>query len=168
VNVPAAVDNAAVGCHVPHCRAQGGRGHADVSRTATAGQAADGWRVDRRVGVRVRERRVLLGLSRRRLADLVGVAYQQAHKCERGINRVSAGRLFAIAGALGVELAHFYEGLGGGPVAPARDRRVLELARDFAAIRGPRTRAALCELARVMAGGGPDAGEGRVNRGRAP
>jgi len=50
--------------------------------------------VDRFVGGRIRERRVMLGLSQQQMANLIGVTYQQAHKYERGINRVSAGRLF--------------------------------------------------------------------------
>jgi DNA-binding XRE family transcriptional regulator len=49
--------------------------------------------IDRHVGARVRERRIMLGLTQQQLADLIGVTYQQAHKYERGINRVSAGRL---------------------------------------------------------------------------
>ena len=56
----------------------------------TAGRTQD---VDRHVGARVRERRIMLGFTQQQLADLIGVTYQQAHKYERGINRVSAGRL---------------------------------------------------------------------------
>jgi len=42
----------------------------------------------------------MLGLTQQQLAEMIGVSYQQAHKYERGINRVSAGRLFEIARAL--------------------------------------------------------------------
>ena len=111
----------------------------------------------------------MLGLTQQRVADLVGVTYQQAHKYETGVNRISAGRLFAVAGALGVEVAHFYESLGGGP--PGQDpqnRKLLELARDFAAITGPRRREALCHLARVMAGAEPAGRGGRGSLGRTP
>jgi hypothetical protein len=38
--------------------------------------------------------------------------YQQAHKYGRGIDRVSAGRLFEIARALSVPVDYFYEGIG--------------------------------------------------------
>jgi transcriptional regulator with XRE-family HTH domain len=38
----------------------------------------------------------MLGLTQQQLAEMIGVTYQQAHKYERGINRVSAGRLFEI------------------------------------------------------------------------
>src|SRR5437879_9688309 len=53
--------------------------------------------IDDHVGARIRERRIMLGLTQQQLAEMIGVTYQQAHKYERGINRVSAGRLFEIA-----------------------------------------------------------------------
>jgi DNA-binding XRE family transcriptional regulator len=62
---------------------------AAASRRST-GRTQD---IDHHVGARVRERRIMLGLTQQQLADLIGVTYQQAHKYERGINRVSAGRL---------------------------------------------------------------------------
>jgi len=53
----------------------------------------------------------MLGLTQQQLADLIGVTYQQAHKYERGINRVSAGRLFEIAQVLSVPVGYFFGGL---------------------------------------------------------
>ena len=67
---------------------------------------------DRHVGARMRERRIMLRLTQQQMAELIGVTYQQAHKYEKGINRVSAGRLYHIAQALGVEVGYFFEGLG--------------------------------------------------------
>jgi DNA-binding XRE family transcriptional regulator len=67
--------------------------------------------VDRHVGARMRERRVMLGLTQQQMAELIGVTYQQAHKYEKGINRVAAGRLYNIAQALGVDMSYFFEGL---------------------------------------------------------
>src|SRR6476619_6230171 len=49
--------------------------------------------VDRHVGARVREWRLALGLTQQQLAELVGITDQQAHKYEKGVNRISAGRL---------------------------------------------------------------------------
>src|ERR1700751_3532290 len=67
--------------------------------------------IDRHVGARIRERRIMLGLTQQQLADLIGVTYQQAHKYERGINRVSAGRLFEISHVLSVPVSYFFDGL---------------------------------------------------------
>ena len=77
--------------------------------------------VDRYVGARIRERRIMLGLTQQQLADLIGVTYQQAHKYEKGINRIAAGRLSGIAHALGVEVGYFFEGadVAQTPVTPA-------------------------------------------------
>ena len=41
----------------------------------------------------MRERRIMLGLTQQQMAELIGVTYQQAHKYEKGINRIAAGRL---------------------------------------------------------------------------
>src|SRR6187397_737006 len=90
--------------------------------------------IDRHVGARIRERRVMLGLTQQELADLIGVTYQQAHKYERGINRVSAGRLFEVAQVLSVPVNYFFDGLdqeNDRAISP-RERMCLELARNFA------------------------------------
>ena len=66
---------------------------------------------DWQVCTRMRDRRAELGLTLKQMAELIGVAYQQACKYETGINRISAGRLYQIAQALGVEISYFFEGL---------------------------------------------------------
>jgi transcriptional regulator with XRE-family HTH domain len=58
--------------------------------------------IDGHVGARIRERRIMLGLTQEQLAERIGVTYPQAHKYERGMNRISAGRLFEIGRTLGV------------------------------------------------------------------
>ena len=45
---------------------------------------------DRHVGARMREQQMILGLTQHQMAELIGVTYQQAHKYEKGINRVTA------------------------------------------------------------------------------
>ncbi|MGH7092249.1 MAG: helix-turn-helix domain-containing protein [Stellaceae bacterium] len=115
------------------------------------GRARD---VDRHVGARVRERRIMLGLTQQQLADLLGVTYQQAHKYERGINRVSAGRLYEVAHVLNVPVGYFFDGLeeDNAQAASPRERMCLELARNFAHIPNERHQEALSQLARVLAG----------------
>ena len=65
--------------------------------------------VDVEVGVKIRTRRKLLGLSQTILADAVGVTFQQIQKYEKGTNRVGASRLLAIADVLDVPVSHFFE-----------------------------------------------------------
>jgi transcriptional regulator with XRE-family HTH domain len=109
--------------------------------------------IDRHVGARIRERRTMLGLTQQQLADLIGVTYQQAHKYERGINRVSAGRLFEMAQVLGVSVTFFYEGLDTPVETPVNERQrlCLELARNFSMIANTKHQEAITQLARALA-----------------
>jgi len=95
----------------------------------------------------------MLGLSQQEMAQLIGVTYQQAHKYERGINRISAGRLYDISQVLSVPVGHFFEGLddGSSEVMPSRQRLCLEVARNFARIDNQRHQEALSHLTRALA-----------------
>jgi len=95
--------------------------------------------IDDHVGARIRERRIMLGLTQQQLAEMIGVTYQQAHKYERGINRVSAG--------------YFYEGIGqeGQRQVTPHQRMLLEIARNFAEIRNEKHQEAVSQLARALA-----------------
>lgn len=67
--------------------------------------------VDLHVGARIRERRKALRLSLDALAAALGVTHQQVQKYETGGNRITIATLYEIAGALGVWVGDFYEGL---------------------------------------------------------
>ena len=110
--------------------------------------------VDRYVGARMRERRIMLGLTQQQMAELIGVTYQQAHKYEKGINRIAGGRLYQIAKALGVDVSYFYDGMGGrsDDFKPTPQQRLLlELARNFTALPSRRHQEAICNLVRALA-----------------
>jgi transcriptional regulator with XRE-family HTH domain len=119
--------------------------------------------VDRYVGARMRERRIMLGLTQHQMAELIGVTYQQAHKYEKAITRVAASRLHSIARALGIEVTYFFEGLQSeGRLVPSPERRMLvDLARNYLSIPVPEHRAAILMLARALA-----EGRGRRRAGR--
>jgi transcriptional regulator with XRE-family HTH domain len=109
---------------------------------------------DRHVGLRIRERRIMLGLSQQQLAVMIGVTYQQAHKYERGLNRISAGRLYDIAQVLNVPISWFFEGITDEHAATEmspRQRMCLELARNFAMIDNLKHQEALSQMARALA-----------------
>jgi transcriptional regulator with XRE-family HTH domain len=67
--------------------------------------------IDRRVAGRLKDLRLLRGLSQIELAALIGVTFQQVQKYERGINRIGASRLYAIAETLDVSIGFFFDGL---------------------------------------------------------
>ncbi len=109
---------------------------------------------DRHVGARIRERRIMLGLSQQQLALMIGVTYQQAHKYERGLNRISAGRLYDIASVLSVPISWFFEGMAAETASvemSPRQRMCLELARNFALIDNLKHQEALSQMARALA-----------------
>ena len=62
-------------------------------------------------------RRRLAGVSQEKLAEALGLTFQQVQKYERGANRVSASKLYEIAAALQTPVGFFFEGLAD-PAAP--------------------------------------------------
>ncbi|MFA7429105.1 MAG: helix-turn-helix transcriptional regulator [Rhodospirillaceae bacterium] len=124
-----------------------------VTQTTLAKPGNRATDIDRHVGVKIRERRVMLGLSQQQMADMIGVTYQQAHKYERGINRISAGRLYEIAQVLNVPISFFFDGAEPGRISElnARQRMCLEVARNFAQIPNERHQEALSQMARALA-----------------
>ena len=67
--------------------------------------------VDKHVGSRVRMRRLMLGMSQTKLADGLGLTFQQVQKYEKGANRIGASRLQHLASILQVPVPFFFEGL---------------------------------------------------------
>src|SRR5271163_3487266 len=65
--------------------------------------------VDVHVGTRIRLRRTLLAMSQERLGDALGLTFQQVQKYERGVNRVSASRLFDLSRVLDVPISFFFD-----------------------------------------------------------
>ena len=114
--------------------------------------------IDHFVSLRIRQRRIMLGLTQQQMAQLIGVTYQQAHKYETGINRIAAGRLHQIAQALGVNIDYFFEDVEPEKKDPQtsaelmpQQRMLLEFARNFNDITNKKHQDALCNLARVLA-----------------
>jgi transcriptional regulator with XRE-family HTH domain len=122
--------------------------------------------VDLHVGARIRLRRRMQQVSQEKLADALGLTFQQVQKYERGANRVSASKLYEIAAALKAPVSYFFDGLadptGGGGDGHASDElsvhrflmtsEGLELAQLFPRIPRGRVRRRLLDLVRAMVG----------------
>jgi transcriptional regulator with XRE-family HTH domain len=137
-----------------------------MTKPIRAGQLAaavptdpDAHPVDRHVGLRIRMRRKELGLSQDKLAEALGITFQQIQKYERGSNRVSASKLWETARALQAPINYFYEGLpeegaAGSAAAGAHAFLMtpegLELAAAFPKIADGRVRRKVVELVRAM------------------
>jgi transcriptional regulator with XRE-family HTH domain len=122
--------------------------------------------VDLHVGARIRMRRKLLGVSQERLAEQLGLTFQQVQKYERGANRVSASKLYEIARALQTSVGYFFDGLAdtqGAPGSGAIDGAAefmhelvmtpegLELAALFPKLKRGRVRRRVLDLVKALA-----------------
>ena len=67
--------------------------------------------VDGYVGSRIKTRRTEMGLTQNKIAEMIGVTFQQIQKYENGQNRIGSSRLYEIAKILRVPVAYFFEGL---------------------------------------------------------
>jgi len=74
--------------------------------------------VDVHVGARLRVLRKLKSFSQEKLAQALGLTFQQVQKYERADNRIGASRLYHIAEALGVQVGYFFDGFGKPPRGP--------------------------------------------------
>jgi transcriptional regulator with XRE-family HTH domain len=103
--------------------------------------------VDAAIGQAIKRRRVMLGMTQVEFAAQIGITYQQTHKYEMGLNRISAARLMQIAAVLGVELAEL---LPGAPVKPEPvESEMFSIAQSVRRM-SPRRRRLLAALARQL------------------
>ena len=119
--------------------------------------------IDLMIAQRIRMRRLVVGLSQEKLAEALGLTFQQVQKYEKGVNRVSAGRLWLIAQRLNVPVTYFYEELGDIGLKDDTDelklcksfqtREGVELNRTFAAIKNGTVRKHVLALMRGLAEG---------------
>ena len=143
------------------------RGRKSSGRMASLGHPNP---TDIHVGSRLRLRRTLLGLSQERLAEAIGVTFQQVQKYERGANRIGSSRLYDLAQVLDVPVAFFFEGLAAPSAArtsarsrglaeskaepfeldPMAKRETLELVRAYYRIADPEIRKRVYELAKSL------------------
>ena len=124
--------------------------------------------VDAHVGGRLRMRRVLLGMSQEAVGDKLGLTFQQVQKYEKGVNRIGASRLFQLANILGVPVQYFFQDMpliaeSDPPTVEGHAREAtimeflrtndgMELTKAFLRISDIRSRRAILELARSLAG----------------
>jgi transcriptional regulator with XRE-family HTH domain len=77
--------------------------------TGKPSKASDTQAWDVEVGRRIRVRRLECAMSQTALGDSLGLTFQQIQKYEKGMNRVSAGRLKQISTLLEVPMSFFYD-----------------------------------------------------------
>jgi len=122
--------------------------------------------IDRIVGQRLRWRRRELKFTQEQLGEKLGLTFQQVQKYEKGVNRISAGRLFEMAQVLGITITYFYEGVDDmldtphrmavheddhPPSLPVMDGEAMELVKAFQQISDKSLRRSLLDTIRAAA-----------------
>lgn len=117
--------------------------------------------IDRHIGARIRERRIILGLSQQALGERSGLTFQQVQKYEKGVNRVSGSRLVKMARALGVTVEALVPDSAGASesyemhpgcaalLSSPSGRRLLDAVPSLS----PKQLAAIADVASAIAGG---------------
>jgi transcriptional regulator with XRE-family HTH domain len=114
---------------------------------------------DIEIGRKIRALRLERGLSQSGLADGIDLTFQQVQKYEKGVNRVSAGRLQRIADLLNTPVMFFYAGMGAkskrkdernSHLALVQTKGAMRLLRAYADIGSRTTKYALVVLAESL------------------
>ncbi len=111
------------------------------------------------IGLRLRARRLDLGLSQTDVGEPLGVSFQQIQKYERGTNRISGSVIVKLADVLDCPPAYFFEGApgvrhrAGDPPAPRREMSDfmassdgITIAQSFVRIASPEIRRSIVHL----------------------
>jgi len=121
--------------------------------------------VDIHVGARISLRRNMIGLSQEKLRESLGIKFQQIQKYEKGMNRVGASRLQAIANILNVPVTFFFDDMPGQSDNPRgfdeenettyvvgflNSSEGIQLARAFAKIGDAKIRRKILDLVRTL------------------
>lgn len=97
--------------------------------------------IERHIGARIKERRVMLGYTPQDFAAKLGCVPSRVRTIENG--RLFAVEVFEVARVLRVPVSYFYDGLNGEKLPPLaqNERWRLELSRNFSMLAEPQQRA---------------------------
>lgn len=126
--------------------------------------------IDIHVGGRVRLRRTMLGMSQDKLAESLGLTFQQIQKYEKGVNRIGSSRVFEISRVLGVPIQFFFDDYdfdtgrsygfseanaddGAAMMALLNTPEGVQLCKHFASIKDPKIRKRVLELVKSLSDG---------------
>jgi transcriptional regulator with XRE-family HTH domain len=109
--------------------------------------------IDKFVGSKIYSLRLAKGFTRNQLASFVEVTPQQLLKYEKGVNRLSVGRLVLISKALGKSVNYFYEGIESMSqelVLTQHQRMCIEVSRNFMKIEITEHQTAVSKLVKSL------------------
>jgi transcriptional regulator with XRE-family HTH domain len=109
------------------------------------------------VGQNLCIQRIEHGLSQSEVGEKIGVSFQQIQKYEKGVNRISAGRLWRLACAFQVPVEIFYAGLdrakrrqAKSPLGLISNRDAFALVQSFSRIRSRSVRRSVVMLVKRL------------------
>lgn len=126
--------------------------------------------IDIHVGGRVRLRRTMLSMSQDKLAEALGLTFQQIQKYEKGVNRIGASRVFEISRVLSVPIQFFFDDFDAGTgrsygfaeqgsddgmamMELLNTPEGVQLCKHFASIKDPKIRKRVLELVKSLSNG---------------
>ncbi len=113
--------------------------------------------IDYHVGGQLRSKRSILGISQETLGQELGVSFQQVQKYEKGINRISASKIYKASLAIKEPVSYFFSGLPGQGAADSpfalhhtHNKDTIELLKAFYKIKDPNMRIQLKNLIKAL------------------
>ena len=111
-------------------------------------------KIDKIIGDKIYSLRLAKGLSRIQLAEAIEVTHQQLQKYEKGLNRISLGRLIIAAKALDKNIGYFLEKIEEegetGKTITQHQRMCIEVSRNFMKISNPKYQEVVNSLVKVL------------------
>ena len=107
--------------------------------------------IDDFVAQKIRNARLMRGLTQSGLAAQIGCSFQQLQKYEAGQNRVSASRLYQIATALDVSPGYFFEGVDDRVQSDEIDTTTSRILFALARVESPQIKETLCRMVQAIA-----------------
>lgn len=102
---------------------------------------------DINIGKKLRQLRNLKGISQASLAADAGITFQQVQKYEKGVNRISASRLYSFSKILGVPVTQFYQEAEKPTVSDLMEsKETIVLVREYQKITSPAARKHVLEI----------------------
>lgn len=126
--------------------------------------------IDIQIGKKIRQWRLMRGLTQAQLGEKVGVTFQQIQKYENGINRVLVSRLYDLAVALSIDVSHFFSDIPNNTTkltslhesenkegfdynygkGDAESKEILGLVREYRKIKSKKSRSAVYSLIKSL------------------
>ena len=107
--------------------------------------------IEKLVGVNIKLRRLMLGITLDEMANHLGVSLQQLDKYEKGLNHVSAGKLFIFSEILNVPIDYFYNQIEESKMLLDENKPLQSLVKAFCKIKNQEERKSILKLTKVMA-----------------